>query len=276
MKTLIRCAAILIPLSLMTSCGSGTVTGSSASSSSGATDPTASVVSQMGTTVQTIRTDSIDFANDLASGSSYDIQDVLTEFFDSGDSSINFVVTAAPTAAVDSNNQDTDLNVNYSQTVDCASGGTKTLEGTLALNVSANADQGSLSGNYFVIYDDCDASVHLATASSPCDVATLINGTVTNTININFSNFSSSGDDVSSEASFDIQDSVSATDIQFSIEQGATRDASFDYTISANTRSGAATSDPEVSGTTTFASQTYDLNDIADFIGETSGSQICP
>jgi hypothetical protein len=248
-------------------CGSGTSTGSSASGSSSLPDPTAAIASQVGSTNQQILEDVIHFERNLASGSSYDFEHVVESLGEPQDPTNPNLIKRMPLEATDSDSNGVDATFEYSESENCALGGTKTLVGELTVRLEPGGTQGSLSGDYFVVYDSCVVTVHVSTATEPCDVETQIEGTLSHTIDIDFLDLNDNDLD-----SYAIQNSASVDALEFSINEGATRTADFDLDVTDNSQFNS----PDVSGTVTFDSQNYDMNDMADFIADTSASSVCP
>lgn len=248
-------------------CGSGTSTGSSASGSSSLPDPTATVASQIGSTNQQILEDVVHFERNLASGSDYDFEHVLESLGAPRDPTNPNLVKRVPLEAVDSDSDGVDATFEYDESENCALGGTKTLVGELTVRLEPGGTQGSLSGDYFVVYDSCVETVHVSTTTEPCDVETQIEGTLSHTVDIDFLDLNDNDLDT-----YTIQNSASVDALEFSINEGVTRTADFDLDVTDSSQF----NDPDVSGTVTFDSQNYDVNDMADFIAGSSASSVCP
>lgn len=242
-------------------CGSGTITGNTPSNNSNLPDPTAAVASQVGSTNQQVVEDVIHFERNLASGSDYDFEHVLEDLGAPKDNATNF--------AVDDGNEPIDTTFQYNESENCALGGTKTLVGELRVRLESGSNEGSISGTYFIVYDSCVENVHVSTSTEPCDVETQIGGTVTNAINIEFIDINS--EDFERDK-YITTNSVTANALEFSINEGVTRTVDFSFDVLDNSQF----TDPDVSGTISFASQNYDVNDMANFIAETAAASVCP
>lgn len=248
-------------------CGSGTGTGTGRGIS---TDPsvtatTASVALQVGSTNEIFLNDSLTFETSLAD----DIETTVDANIGTTGNDNHFLVDGEPLDSADSNAKNIDEDVEITKSAQtCDSGGTKQLAGTLHLNVLYDSDQGTLSGTYSVIYSDCVELVLLTTSNGTCVVTTQISGTMTNVINIEFSQL-----DLFNPDRYDINNTVTSNGpITFAINNGASQEVTYDYDVYDNSLA----QNPSVDGKLTFGLSAFDPVAVSDFITTSTTSSVCP
>lgn len=166
----------------------------------------------------------------------------------------------------------------------CTGGGTVTYAGNLTLTVDVASFSGSLAGDYNMLYDDCRELVTLTLdGNDTCQVAVEMTGTITHDLSMSFSNFQeqSSFEFIDDFVNFDIeQDSDNTSTMTFatsdtlsgtySADQGIDFDFAYDYTQT--TPNASVTS----SSNLTFSSTLFNINDLEDFINDSTEAAVCP
>lgn len=236
--------------------------GSSASVSS----VTANVGATVGPVNDIILTDSLEFSALVAANLETYIADNVGE----RDPTTNFLADGEPLAAADSNNEndvDTDIEITESAQT-CTGGGSKQLAGTLHLTVFFNSDQGTLAGEYNIIYTDCVQTVSLTTSNGTCSVEVLLTGTLINDVSVSFTELSEFDPDV-----FETRNTVTTSSpITFANDTGATERVEYDFDLYINSR----LSNPDIDGELTFDGDTYDPLAVEEFVEDSTTGVICP
>lgn len=225
-------------------------------------DATAAVVSEIGSTNQVILEDTMNTANELAGNLETFISNELGGPGKDGGSLLTKF------AVGEQGDQSADVDITESAEACSGGEGTKQISGVLTLTIdSETADSGNMTGQYSIIYTDCLQLVRLDTSNGSCFVETQISGTITNTININFSQLDPFEDDIW-ELTNDV---VSSGPIDFSVDNSANQQVTFDYDFYLNTRNA-----EDISGNVTFNTQNFTVTGIRDFISSATQAEVCP
>lgn len=258
--------SVLIVMGGLAGCSATDVEDTRGGSTASVSSVTANVGTNAGPVNEIILDDTLDFSSHLANN----LETYIADNVGDRDSTTNFLAQGEPLAAADSNNEndvDTDIEITESAET-CSGGGTKQLAGVLNLQVFFNSDQGSLSGQYNIIYTNCVQTVSLATSNGTCSVEVLLTGAIVNDISIDFTELSEFDPDI-----FETRNQVTTSSpLTFANGTGATQQVTYDFDLYINSR----LSSPDIDGDLTFDGDSYDVVAVSDFIGTSTTSVICP
>lgn len=248
-------------------CGSSFVPGGGVTPDPSLSSPTASVVANVGSTNLMVLNNESSFLDGLSEDMADLIQDNLG--IDTGGSASNRLTRSLSRHAIsDNNTRDFSAAVPIDETSSCTGGGTKQFIGEFVLTANRISSSGTLSGDYSVIYNNCEEEVLFVAADSNCSVTTEVTGTFNNSLNIAFYDL-----DPYSLNRIETRDTVvSNGPIEFVVESGSTQTVTYSYSLFSHTQS----STDSYTGSLTFGGLQYDVTDIRDFIEDAPAASICP
>lgn len=247
-------------------CSAADVEDTSGGSSASVSSVTANVGTNAGPTNEIILDDVLGFSAHLANN----LETYISDNVGNRDTATNFLAQGEPSAAADSNNEnDVDSDIEITESAEsCSGGGTKQLAGVLNLQVFFNSDQGSLAGEYNIIYTNCVQTVSLATSNGTCSVDVQLTGVVINDVSIDFTELNENDPDI-----FETRNNATTSSpLTFANGTGSTQQVTYDFDLYINSR----LSSPDIDGELTFDGDPYDVVAVSDFIGTSTTAVICP
>lgn len=250
---------------LATACGSSFVPGGGVTPDPSLSTATADVVRNVGAPNQMILNDHSGFVKGLAEDMAKLIEDSFGTDPGAGSKKL---VRSAIRSLNDDTTHDLSETVTVDETEDCTGGGTVQFIGSFDLTASSTSSSGSLSGDYSIIYTNCEEAILLQVTDSPCSVNTELSGTLNNSLSINFYDL-----DPYSINRQEIRDSVESNGpVEFVLNSGSAQNLSYDFDFFSITQS---TTD-SYTGSLTFAGLDYSVTNVRDFIGTATASSVCP
>lgn len=226
------------------------------------TDPDNTVVTNVGPVREIVVTDAFDKSDEIVGN----LNDYISEF----GQDLGGIGGEALRKSFVLEDQSKTREFDISETITCATSGTKSIVGNITVVLNQVTASGTLSGSWVTQYSNCVDVVLLSSADGNCLAEASIDGEIDATIDMSFTLRTF---DASQFNNYSTDVSLTTSSIPLDVAVGSTASTQ-NYTF--NYVNNSLSEDDELAGTISFQNDLYDINDIVTAREASDSSVVCP